>query len=55
MVEIAKQHLLVGEGLVELELIDKSAVESGLDEPVVLHALLVLLPLEVQEGGGAVI
>lgn len=39
----------------ELELVDHPPVESGVDEAVVLEPLLVLLPLEVDEGGGAVV
>ena len=55
MFKIAKQHFFIREGFVELKLVDESSVKSRLNESVVLHALLVLLPLEVQEGRSAVV
>lgn len=50
MLEIAEEQFFVGEGFVELELVYYSSVQAGVYEAFVLHALLVLLPLQVYEG-----
>lgn len=55
MFEIAEEQLLVREGLVELELVYDPSVQAGVYEALVLHALLVLLPLQVDESRGAVL
>jgi hypothetical protein len=40
---------------VELELIHECPVQSRINQPFVFHALLVLLPLEIQESRSAVL
>jgi len=55
MLEISKEILLIGEMLVELELIHYWAIKSWFDEPLIFHSFLVLLPFEIDEGVCAVV
>lgn len=55
MFQIAEQQLLIRQDLMELELIHECPVQPRINEPFVFHALLVLLPLQVQEGRSTVL
>jgi hypothetical protein len=55
MLQIPEKHFFIGERLVELKLIDYATIQARFDETFVFKALLILLPLEVDEGGGRIV
>lgn len=52
--EVSEQVLFIGQALMQLQLIKYAAVQPRIQQSVVLITLLVLLPLEIDEGTGRV-